>query len=461
MIKFDKLQGQTIGILGLARSGKAALKPLLSSNIKVIAWDDSEEILNQIKEEFHDQSENLLITPIEEEIWSRANAFLVSPGIPMYYPAEHKLYKLAKSNNIPLHCDIEFLYQQMMNTKARFIGITGTNGKSTTTALINHVLKCTNVNSEIGGNIGAPVMALNSLDRGYYVLELSSFQLDLLEKTRFDIAVCLTINPDHLDRYDTFERYVAAKKRIFDNQEAGDFAIISIDNHTTTKIMNETIAKKKAAVIPISKDKQIDGGIGVIDGILYDDYKSKKQYDVSNINSLMGQHNGENMAAAFASCVAAGIEPDNVIHSFKSYKSLPHRMDLFHTFNNINFINDSKATNADSTYWALQTFDNIYWIAGGISKDYGVKLLKPFFEKITHAYLIGAAAESFASVLVKHDVPYTIATTLVNAVSIIKSQNIESGNVLLSPACSSFDQWKDYQERGDTFIKLVQSIWHK
>ena len=459
MIKFDNYNDKLIGILGLAKSGKAAINSFIESNSQIVAWDDNEKILEQVKEEFSNQSKNLLFaSPAEEKIWRRADAFLISPGIPMYYLTQHPLYKIAQGQGIPLYCDVEFLYQKV-NKNVGFIGITGTNGKSTTTALINHVLRSVKIRTEIGGNIGTPVLELEELNSGFYVLEVSSFQLDLLEKTRFNIAVCLTITPDHLDKHGTFKRYAEAKQQMFNNQEKGDLAIISTDSYTNNQIMSEVIARKKAKVIPISRTEQIEGGVSVISGILYDNYKSKKQYNVSDISSLMGEHNGENMAAAFTACIGAGVKPEEIISAFKIYKSLPHRMDLFHRFNGINFINDSKATNADSTYWALKNFDNVYWIAGGICKDSGIKLLKPFFEKINHAYLIGDAAESFAAILAENNVPYTIATTLVNAVSIIKAQNIENGNVLLSPACASLDQWKNYEERGNAFMKLVKEKW--
>ena len=460
MIKIDNLKGKLIGVLGLAQSGTAAIKSLLASGIQVITWDDNEKTLNKNKELFKNQS--ISFAPLtEKKIWEKVDIFLISPGIPMYYPKRHVLYNIAQEKNIPLYCDIELLYQSIYftNKEVCFIGITGTNGKSTTTALIKHVLNTAKINIQTGGNIGLPVLTLEPLESGYYILEISSFQLDLIDKARFNIAICLTISPDHLDRHGTLKRYIEAKQKIFNNQEKGDFAIISTDNYTNNLVMHEIIAKKKAKVIPISRTEKIDGGISVIDGILYDNYKTKKQYTITGIDSLLGEHNGENMAAAFATCITAGVKAENIIKAFKSYQALPHRMELFHRFGKINFINDSKATNSDSAYWALKSFDNIYWIAGGISKGDNIKMLKPFFEKITHAYLIGEAAESFAKVLAENNVPYTMATTLVNAVSIIKAQNIESGNVLLSPACSSFDQWKNYEERGIAFMKLVKDKW--
>ena len=460
MIKINNVKEKLIGVLGLARSGTAAIKSLLASNAQVIAWDDNEKVLSKNKELFQDQNIKF-IPPSNQDAWQRIDFLITSPGISIYYPKNHILYSLAQEKNIPLYCDTELLYQNIsdISKKVHFIGITGTNGKSTTTALINHVFNTVKINTQMGGNIGLPVLTLDPLDDGYYIFEVSSFQLDLTEKIRFNIAICLTITPDHLDRHGTFKRYVEAKQKIFNNQEKGDFAIISTDNYTNNQVMNKIIARKKARVIPISRTEQIDGGISVIDGILYDNYKTKKQYDVSGINSLLGEHNGENMAAAFAACTIAGVKADDIIHTFKSYHALPHRMELFHYSGKINFVNDSKATNSDSAYWALKSFDNIYWIAGGTSKNDGIKLLKPFFEKITHAYLIGETAESFAEVLAENNVPYTIATTLVNAVSIIKAQNIESGNVLLSPACASFDQWKNYEERGEVFMKLVKEKW--
>jgi UDP-N-acetylmuramoylalanine--D-glutamate ligase len=445
---------KVIGVYGLARTGAAAITSLLGGGAKVIAWDDCPEVITDIQLKFQTQIKDLLIIPIGEK-WKIVDAILISPGIPLSNERKKELQSMLGSK--PMLCDIEFLYREVKSSK--FIGITGTNGKSTTTALINHVLTEAGLTNFMGGNIGIPAIQLPAATKANYVLEVSSFQLDLLNKTKFDIAILLSITPDHLDRHGTFKNYVNSKKKIFNNQNEFCFSIISCDNNTGKRILSEVQNKELSTVIPISNQDTLEKGVSVISGILYNNYDSGKWYDVSNIDSLLGKHNAENMAAAFACCYLLGVPADQIVQNFRSFKALPHRMHLFHKRGNLIFVDDSKATNADSSYWALKTFDNIYWIAGGISKDGSIRVLAPFFEKITHAYLIGESAPELAKVLSQYNVSYSIVGTLTNAVTSIMSKNLESGTVLLSPSCSSLDQWKNYEERGNHFIKMVKENW--
>ena len=458
MITLKKFRNKKILIIGLARSGIAAIKSLHAAGSRILIWDDNEKIRDDIALQFNRDGIELQIAEIDEEVIKSLDIIMMSPGIPLYYPKVSNTYSLAIQHNIPLYCDIEFLYQQQ--SKASFIGVTGTNGKSTTTALINHILKSSKIVSDIGGNIGIPALELKAFDKKdqFYVLELSSYQLDLIDKAHFDIAVCLSITPDHIDRHGSLERYIEAKEKIFSRQKKGDISIISLDNSIGDILINQ-IKKQESTIIPISTEQKVENGISVINGILYDNLKSHKSYDVKDIPSLLGEHNGENIAAAFATATCCGIVPEDIISYIKTYKALPHRMDFFHQSGDLKFINDSKATNSDSSYWAIKSLDEIYWIVGGICKDIGIQVISPFFDKIEHAYLIGESADRFAQTLDKYGSSFTIAGSLENAISLIKSHNPKKGIVLLSPACSSFDQWKNFEERGDAFIRLVKENW--
>ncbi len=460
MVNLDFLKNELVFVMGLGKTGVSSINALLSSGANVLAYADNEEEIKRVKLLF-DNVENVELRPPSEQEWSKISLAIISPGI----PSSHRVFSMCNSYKVVSMSDIELL--QMANPNAMYIGITGTNGKSTTTALVFHILSENGIKAQVGGNLGIPVLSLDNTNdsKEFYVLEMSSFQLRLLHKMRFNISACLPITPDHLDAHGTFSDYVNSKARIFENQTSGDVAIISVDNNTNLRLYNSLDNQDdKVLKIQTSTEYRLNDGISVIDGVLYDSVRGMpKTYTLESIDSLRGEHNAQNMAVAFSICVSVGIKPENIIKSFSSFKSLPHRMErFFKSKNGLEFVNDSKATNAVSAYYALESYEDVYWIAGGRSKDDGIRTLIPLFSRIRHAFLIGEAAAEFAKILEKNEVKVTMADNLENALNLIQELSELSptdGTVLLSPACASFDQWRNFEERGDAFKKMVLEKW--
>jgi len=342
---------------------------------------------------------------------------------------------------------------------ARYAGITGTNGKSTTTALVGHILKAAGIRVAIGGNLGIAALLLEALGAdGVYVLEMSSYQLELTKSLAFDVAVLLNITPDHLDRHGGMDGYVAAKERIFAGQNARRAAIIGVDD----AICRGIAAKLAAAghkVIPISAETAALGGVYIADGQLVDDIDraQRRVLDLAQAERLPGRHNWQNAAAAFAAARALGVDAHDAVQGIKSFPGLAHRQELIATIDGVRYINDSKATNADATAKALACYDDICWIAGGVAKEGGIASLAPYFPRIRHAFLIGEAAPAFA-VTLAGKVPSTRSGDLATALRQAHDAARQGGTVLLSPACASFDQFTDFEARGDAFRRLVDAL---
>ncbi|PZP54311.1 MAG: UDP-N-acetylmuramoyl-L-alanine--D-glutamate ligase, partial [Micavibrio aeruginosavorus] len=385
-----------------------------------------------------------------------------SPGIPHYGPNAHPLAVEAQETAIPLVCDIELLAQSIEND---ILAITGTNGKSTTTALLAHALAQFRP-VEMGGNIGNPVLQLNSLDKnGSYILELSSYQLELSPSLRPAGAILLNITPDHLARHGDMETYIRAKENIFAGIHRNGrkpVAVIAIDSDVTKRIAERvklegnwqvvTVSTQGKAMVYAESSKLYDGDVQVM--------------DLSLTPAFKGQHNHENAACAYALMRHLyGYEPEKIASAMSSFQGLPHRQHLVRTINGISYINDSKATNAEATGHALACTRNIYWILGGQAKEGGLKGLENYMDRITHAFLIGEAAEEFAKWLKASDIPHTICGTLdvaVEAAHKLAQDNRgmpgEPATVLLSPACASWDQFKSFEHRGDVFTGLVEKL---
>jgi UDP-N-acetylmuramoylalanine--D-glutamate ligase len=457
MIKLENYKNKNVAIFGLGKAGMSTVRALSASGANCFVWDDGDKARENLAKE---KLPEVTIALPEVYDWKSMEALIFSPGIPLTHPEPHPIVAMAKAANCPIICDVELLYQVQKDSK--FIGITGTNGKSTTTALIGHILKESGVSSQVGGNIGIPVLDLEPLGSdGFYVVEMSSYQLDLIKKTRFNTSILLNITPDHLDRHGDMEGYIKAKEHIYDNQGAGDIAIVGVDDDYSTAIYNKLKSKAKIGkVIPISVDKQLPGGISVINGIVYDNINSKK-YELDYLKRLAGKHNEQNIAAAYAAASFAGVAGDDIIKAVRTFEGLPHRMQYIAEIEGVTFINDSKATNAEAAAKALVTFDNIYWIAGGMPKEGGITSLGEFFPKMKHAYLIGAAQDEFAATL-KGEVALSKCETLANAFEAAKNDAMknkdEKSVVLLSPACASFDQWPNFEVRGYAFCDMVKGI---
>ena len=454
MILLPQVKGKRYGVVGLGKSGRATAASLLASGAEVVAWDDTEKTRETITKELP----QMALQPIVQWDFTTLHSLVMSPGIML----THEAVRAAKAHDVEVIGDIELLWRAQPS--ARYIAITGTNGKSTTTSLIAHILSHCGQHVEVGGNLGIPALALAPLeDDGVYVLELSSYQLDLVTTTKFSTAILLNITPDHLDHHGNMTAYSAAKQHIFDRQGTNDVAIVGIDDAFSEAIARQLIAKKQQRVIPISTKQQVTQGITVKQAKLRAAFEQPKEATLQDLRNLQGEHNWQNAAAAYAACVVNGCSHEEILASMTTYPGLAHRMQNLGIVDGIQFVNDSKATNADAAEKSLKTYDDIYWIAGGVAKEGGIDILASYFPKIRHAYLIGEAAAMFAKTLEGH-VAYTISATLENAFhQATKDAAQDTSNpaltlsVVLAPACASFDQFANFEQRGEAFIALVDS----
>jgi UDP-N-acetylmuramoylalanine--D-glutamate ligase len=368
---------------------------------------------------------------------------------------------MALAAGVAIISDIELLWREA-GDQARFVAITGTNGKSTTTALIGHVLKAAGLNVSVGGNIGRAALDLEPPGEGrVYAIEMSSYQLDLTDKFRPDVAVWLNLTPDHLDRHGDMEGYRQAKARILANMTSDGTALIGVDE----PVMQEVAAAARAAahtrVRTLSVGAQHDASLYVDpdSAALFED--GEQIASLRGLPTLRGAHNWQNAAACWGAARALGVTADEILPAMASFPGLAHRMELVRRSGPVLFVNDSKATNADAAAKALATFEPIYWIAGGQAKSGGIEPLAPFFPKIAKAYLIGAAADTFSQTLAGQ-VPHVLAGDLQTAVHLAAEDAALDGRgeptVLLSPACASFDQFADFEARGEAFRRAVLSL---
>lgn len=452
-MKLAFASGKHYAVLGLGKTGRATIASLLESGAHVVAWDDGETARTAAQKEFP----ALTLAPVSEWNYAMLAALVMSPGIFLTHEAVTK----ANAHQVEVIGDIELLYRAC--PQATYIAITGTNGKSTTTSLIAHILTACGKQVEVGGNLGIAALSLAPLGQGgIYVLELSSYQLELIRTTRFAAAIWLNISPDHLDHHGSMENYVAAKQHIFARQQAQDVAIIGIDDATSEALARLMITEQKQRVIPVSVTQTVGNGVEVQGALLRARFLGTNTADLSAMQTLQGEHNWQNAAAAYAACAVNGCAHDDIIAAMKTYPGLPHRMQWLGNIGGVQYVNDSKATNADAAEKALKTYDNIYWIAGGVAKEGGIESLVRYFPKIRHAYLIGEATDSFAQTLEGH-LPYTRCDTLENAfhaATADAAQEKESAarSVVLAPACASFDQFPNFEKRGEAFIALVDAL---
>jgi len=453
MIDVFPFHGSPVAVLGLGRSGLSAARALAASGAAVMAWDDDEGRRRRAAEE------GLPIVDLADCDWHDVASLVLSPGIPHAYPKPHPVTVAARAGGAEIISDIELLARSQ--PAADYVGITGTNGKSTTTALIAHLLAAAGRRVQAGGNLGTPALDFDPMERpGAYVIEMSSYQLEITPTIVFDVAVLLNLSPDHLDRHGGMEGYVAAKRMIFDRQTRRQTAVIGVDDDWCRTIFADLTAAGRQRVIPISVTHAVAHGVHVEDGILYDtlDGAPVRMADLRDCPTLPGAHNWQNAAAAYAAVRALGIDGTLAAEAMRRYPGLPHRQALVATIDGVRYINDSKATNADASAKALGCYDRIWWIAGGIPKAGGIESLRAFFPRIRHAYLIGEAAAEFAATLGR-DVPHTLAGDLAAAVTAAHADaRGPDGVVLLSPACASFDQFTDFEARGRAFADHVAAL---
>ena len=416
--------GKRYAVLGLARTGLSVVDYLWQSSASVTAWDDREEARALVRDKA------TLTDPLELDL-TKYDGVVVSPGVPIN---THPIAEKARSAGTPLIGDIELFAQARAELPPhKVVGITGTNGKSTTTALIHHIVKTAGMPTLLGGNIGKPILGERELEEGgVYVLELSSFQIDLTQSLDCDVAVLLNITPDHLDRYDSFEAYAAAKARLFEMQSDSNSSVIAIDDEPSRAIAGDT----GGVVIQISA-----GGC----------------MDQSNWPALQGPHNAQNAIAAMSVARRLGISEDAIEEGLRSFTGLPHRMERVAERNGVLFVNDSKATNPTSTAPALAAYSAIHWILGGRAKSDDLDACEPYFGHVRAAYTVGETASMFEKLLTPW-MPARNCETIRNAVRIAAQAAKPGETVLLSPACASFDQYGDFEERGDDFRAAVGSL---
>jgi UDP-N-acetylmuramoylalanine--D-glutamate ligase len=421
-------RGKRYAVLGLARSGIATVDALVASGAEVVAWDSNEAARAKVQ-----GAE--LADPLEIDLAGFAGV-VVSPGVPIN---KHPITAKARDAGVPLIGDIELFAQARAELPPhKVVGITGTNGKSTTTALIDHIARTAGLPSLAGGNIGMPILAQEPLaEGGVYVLELSSYQIDLTRTLDCDVAVLLNITPDHLDRYDGFEGYAASKARLFAMQSKGHAAVIGIGDAPSAAIARD-----------LSINRRSEDLTKIAPGFCMDQ---------SRWPALQGPHNAQNALAAIAACKALGIDTGSIDRGIETFPGLAHRMERIATRNGVLFVNDSKATNPTSVAPALQAFDRIHWILGGQAKTDDLDACRPGFGNVVQAYTIGDAAEMFATLLAP-DMPVENDGTLEAAVNAAAANARPGETVLLSPACASFDQFANFEARGDAFRAAVAAL---
>jgi len=460
MFPITCFKGRKVAVFGLARSGIASARALNAGGADTACWDDNETARSAAADT------GLTLEDLTRSDFVAFDALVLSPGVPLTHPVPHWTVEKAHAAGVEIIGDTELLMRERdaRGAKSKLIAITGTNGKSTTTALIAHVLQSAGIGTVVGGNIGTPVLDLDAVpDDGAFVLEFSSYQIDLTPGLHADVAVLLNLSPDHLDRHGDMERYAAVKERIFANQTAADTAVIGVDDDHVAAIAGRCL-KRDAKAVPISSLQTLDEGVYVADGVIYEAAggSAARIADIADVVSLKGVHNWQNAAAAVAAARALGLCAGEIERGLRSFPGLAHRMEPVARLGDVLFVNDSKATNAEAAARALACFEHIFWIAGGRAKSGGIDSLNNFFPKIDKAYLIGEAADDFAATLAGHTevirsgtLERAVAEAAVDAVAAAGTGEIV---VLLSPACASFDQFADFELRGEAFRAAVARI---
>ena len=450
MIDLSIFEGKRIAVMGLGLSGLVVGEALCAGGADVLAWDDDPMRRDTAS------SRGVPVVQLDGANWSEIETLVLSPGIPHTFPEPNPVAQRAKDAGVDIVGDIELLVRA--RPEARYIGITGTNGKSTTTALIGHILTVAGCNCAIGGNLGRPALGLDSLDAdGVYILEVSSYQLELTPSVRFDIAVLLNISPDHLDRHGGMAGYIAAKQLIFEQQDPDGIAIVGVDDGDAKGLFDRLIRARSSGVMPISAERAVPGGVYADGPILTDarDGAPRRVRSLDGIETLPGVHNAQNAAAAYAAARAIGVPSDVIAAALESYPGLPHRQQLVAVIDGVRYVNDSKATNPEAAAKALSSYDDIYWIAGGRAKEGGLEVLHPYLPRVRRAFLIGEAAERLAGQLSGHidtEICGDLETAVAAAAGAVDSKKAV---VLLSPACASFDQFASFEQRGEAFCRFA------
>ena len=459
MIPVTAFSGKKVAIFGLGGSGLASASALLAGGADVIGWDDSAEAVTKA------MSAGIPSGDLRQADWSKISALVLAPGVPLTHPAPHWTVALARAAGVEVVGDIELFCRERRARapKAPFVAITGTNGKSTTTALVAHLVRSAGRESEIGGNIGTAILSLAPPDEARaHVIECSSYQIDLAPTLDPSVGVLLNVTEDHLDRHGTLAHYAAVKERLVAGVQEDGTAIVGVDDPWCAAAADR-IEQAGKRLVRVSVRRPLQDGLYVEgESIMQAAAGSARTIArIGGIGSLRGVHNAQNAACAAAAALALGLSPQAIQQGLVSFPGLAHRMEEVGHRGRVLFVNDSKATNADSAAQALACFSHIFWIAGGRAKTGGIASLAGFFPRIRKAYLIGEAATDFAAELQGH-APQVVAGTLERAVELAAAEaeasDVAEPVVLLSPACASFDQYRNFEIRGDKFRELVRAL---
>lgn len=463
MIEVTSFRGKTVGVFGLARSGLSAIRALKAGGASVFAWDDKDAARLMAAKE------GARADPWEDWPWAQMSALILSPGVPLTHPEPHAVVRRARESGAEVIGDLELFARvirpsRQMKGAAPVIAVTGTNGKSTTTALIGHILETCGFDAQVGGNIGRPALDLAPPGpKTLYVLEVSSYQIDLSPGLVSDVALLTNLSPDHLDRHGSMAGYAAIKEKLLTQAAPDGYVAIGVDDADSAAIYTRLAAMRGANAVAVSVGKVLGRGIFIIDGKLYDswDQPPAEIGDLKAATHLPGEHNWQNAGLAYAALRRLLRDPRAILSAITRFPGLAHRIEDVGRIGKVRFINDSKATNADAAARALACYSDIYWIAGGKAKEGGVADLAPYFSRMRKAYLIGEAAEAFGRTLAGK-VVVEQAGTLERAVRVAyedaRKSTAAEPVVLLSPACASFDQFRDFEHRGDVFREMVKAM---
>jgi UDP-N-acetylmuramoylalanine--D-glutamate ligase len=455
MIPVTTFNGKKVALFGLGGSGLATAKALVAGGADVTAWDDNPDSVAKAA------NEGIWTSDLRGIDWSAQSAFVLSPGVPLTHPKPHWTVDLARAAGVEIIGDVELFVRERRAhaPDCPLIAITGTNGKSTTTALIAHILKSSGRDTQLGGNIGTAILTLDPpKDQRFYVVECSSYQIDLAPTLDPSAGILLNLTPDHLDRHGTMQHYAEVKERLVAGSKT---AVVGVDD-SFCALIADRVERAGVTVKRISKRNVVAEGLYAEGSRIIAAHSgaSSLLVDLEGIQTLRGSHNAQNAAAAIAACLAVGVSAEEIRVGLKSFPGLKHRMQPVATRGQVVFVNDSKATNADAAAPALSSYQRIYWIAGGLPKEGGIVSLAPLFPRIVKAYLIGEAAPAFAATL-GEAVPYEISGTLAKAVAHAAADagdDTVASAVMLSPACASFDQFKNFEVRGEAFVGLVAAL---
>jgi UDP-N-acetylmuramoylalanine--D-glutamate ligase len=459
VIPVTAFAGKKVAVFGLGGSGLVSASALLAGGADVIAFDDDAQSVAKAN------AAGIPTADLRQADWSRIAALVLAPGVPLTHPEPHWIVALAHKAGVAVIGDIELFCRERakLAPNAPFVAITGTNGKSTTTALIANLAASAGLDAQLGGNIGTAILSLQPPQVGrVHVIECSSYQIDLAPSLDPSVGILINLSEDHLDRHGSMEHYAEVKARLVAGVPSNGTAVVGVDDDWCRAIADrlEQVGKR---VVRISVRQALSNGIYVANGRIMRALPAGVTpiAELGSIGSLRGQHNAQNAACAAAAAQALGLEPLAIQAGLRSFPGLAHRMEELGRRGAVLYVNDSKATNADSAAQALACFSDIFWIAGGKAKTGGIESLRGFFPRIRKAYLIGEAADEFAATLspgVPHEIDGTLDKALAAATRDAEAATVPEPVVLLSPACASFDQYRNFEVRGDAFRELVRAL---